>query len=119
MQNTMPRLAAFVFAIVLFGLIPGCGGPDTRTVGDLVEHFKANGIDGQFQQKFAGLIGASDGCGYRGEGFSVEFYTFDDVSKAESLEKTGMYGTDCIRNGSFVLVPHEATDDILKAFADF
>ncbi len=119
MKNPRARLATFSFATILLVLTLGCGGPDNRTAGDLVEHFKANGIDGQFQQTFAGLIGASEGGRYRGEGFSVEFYVFDDVSKAESLKKTGMSGTDCIRNGSFVLVPHKASDDILKAFADF
>lgn len=120
MDNPFAKLAAFSFATIALLLTTGCGGGrDTRTAGDLVAHFKAHGIIGQFQPKFARLIGASDGGGYSGDGFTVEFYVFDDVSNAESLEKTGMGSAQCIRNGSFVLVVHRASEDLIKTFTDF
>jgi len=112
----------FIMFTLLCALIGGCNWHllnDSRTPGDLVEHLTDAGFAGTFEFKFVGLIGAEDGGGFRGDNFSVEFYLFNDVSKAKSLEKTGLSGMRCYRNGNFVLFAHEAPEGLITAFTDW
>src|SRR5262245_34210280 len=95
--QTQRLIATVCWATVLFVGVHGCsrGSLPNATIGDLVQHFKQSGLQGEYQPKFAVLIGAKEGGGYSGDGFSVEMYLLEDVSKAESLEKSGFSGKPC------------------------
>jgi len=123
MQTSLAKLASVTIVAAMLCLTLGCGTHDTRTAGDLVMHFQEKGINGVYRPIFAQLIWCVGGRGLQNDDFSVEFYVFDDVSKAESLEKSGKFGRGMhVRNGSFILFilsPNKATDDLLEAFAEF
>ena len=72
-----------------------------------------------FHPNFAGLIGAKEGGSFTGDGVSIEVYLFEDVSRAESLEKSGFSGTPCHRNGRFILMVTEGKNKVLPLFMKF
>lgn len=105
--------------VLVMLLVPGCGGKGNRTIGDLVQHFKAKGLEGKYQPKWASLLGAKEGGGYAGDGFNAELYLFEDEARAESLEKTGANRMTCHRNGRFILLVYTGEEKLLPAFKSF
>tara|TARA_R110001592_G_scaffold267410_1_gene533484 strand:- start:527 stop:880 length:354 start_codon:yes stop_codon:yes gene_type:complete len=97
----------------------GCSRTDSRTIEQLKAHFANEGFSGVTRDKLFYLVGAKDGIGYTGDGFSVEIYVFDDVSKAEGFAEVGLLESECFQNGCFVLLVHEAPVDLLSAFQEF
>jgi len=68
---------------------------------------------------WAVLIGAKEGGRYSGDGFSVEIYLFEDLSKAESLEKSGFSGSPCYRNGKFILLIDDGENKVIPIYKRF
>jgi hypothetical protein len=106
-------------AIFFLFIVSGCARHSNKTVGDLVQYFKQSGLQGEYQPMWAVLIGAKEGGSYSGNGFSVEIYLFDDLSKAESLEKSGFSGKPCHRNGKFILLIYEGENKVVPLFKRF
>ena len=93
------------------------------TVGDLVEHFRKNGIEGEFtpnSEAFSGVKAIEQGL-FLNEDFTIEFriYRFDDASKAKSLEKTNGSKPKYYRSGKFVIEIDEGKDRLLPIFKKF
>jgi hypothetical protein len=91
---------------------------DNRTMGNLVQHFQANGLDGKYRPTMAALINAKESGVYEGSGFSAEIFLFHDAQQARSVEQTGFNGP-CVRNGNFILVPIRGGDMMIPAFQKF
>ena len=116
----MGSLFAKSLAFVVLLMSIGCGGGrDSRTIGDLVQHFRETGINGEYSPTFAGMIGATEGGRYFADDFRVEIYVFKELSQAESLEKSGLAGSACHRNGRFILITMEGEKDVLPVFNSF
>ncbi len=115
--HTQRLIVTICWATALLIGIHGCSGSSQRnaTIGDLVQHFKKSGLQGEYYPKFAGLIGAKEGGSYSGDGFEVEIYIFEDVTMAESLEKS----RSCYRNGRFILSVYEGEAKVLPLFNRF
>lgn len=106
------------------------------TVGDLVEHFRKNGLKGDFtphQGLFGGGMPGTVEAGsfwVRKVGgrpleneITMEIYRFDSSDRAQSLEKSG--GTEgkftgkYYRSGKLVICIHDGEEKVLPIFKKF
>jgi hypothetical protein len=99
----------------------------SRGVADLIEHFKKAGLDGVYLDG-SGMealhlapqqLGAEEGGSYMGDGLALFVYRFRDEAKARELEKSGLNGSPCHRNGPFVVMVQKGEDKVLPAFKKF
>jgi len=121
-HRTIMKNNHLYFVFFAFALLPievGCAVHSDKTIGDLIQHFKKSGLHGEYQPKIAAPIGAKEAGGYSGEGFRIEACLFEDLSSAESLEKSGYAGATCHRNGKIILLIHEGESDVLPVFKKF
>lgn len=110
---------AFVCIAALSIVVAGCSTKSSRTVGDLVEHFRESGFEGTFKPNFAGMMGAEEGGNFEDDEFLVVLYRFENESRADSLEKSGMSGYQCYKNGSFIMIGDDSPDGLISAFKDW
>ena len=107
----------FIFGILFVTtLLTGCGGgTSSKTIDDLITHFKDKGFEGETKDMLFGLIGATDGVAYSGENFSLEVYKFDDPGKIPDMLN--------YRNGNFGMMVTSPNEDergpLLEAFKSF
>jgi hypothetical protein len=94
---------------------------ETGSISDLVQHFKNNGLEGEFSPKAFALIGATDGGGYGKSGkFSVEIYKFETPKRAQEMTKTmNLKESKTHCNGSFTMILNKGDGKIIKTFNDF
>jgi hypothetical protein len=64
-------------------------------------------------------LGAAEGGSYLGPGVSLFLYRFADEDRARSLERSGLNGAKCYRNGTLVLVILKGEDKVLPVFQRF
>ena len=129
-------------ALILLVSANGCDQmEDSRIVSvHLIDHFRSNGLKGQYRRVNPESIGAIQGGQYasvpqrqRGQSasteqrFLLEFAKFDDPKKAKLMEKRGFRSKNgervykCYANGVFVMIVRQAPKNIdaVKIFRRF
>lgn len=121
-----------MYRIALVCLLAGVAGCNTgkpaenATIGDLIEHMRSSGIPGDYypsNQTFAEgnvkELGADEYGSFLGGSIECLVLHFPDESKAKSLEKTGLAGGTCHRNGKFVIMVRGGEEKVISAFKQF
>jgi hypothetical protein len=99
-----------------------------RSIGDLVEHFQKNGLNGKYFPCFA--LAGSEECGIymdsdrfvettETKSFQITIYRYSNEDKAKSLEKTGVAGNRAWLNGCLVVVIYKGEKKVLPVFNKF
>lgn len=96
-----------------------CGQTESRTVSDLIQHFRDAGLDGESGEKIAAMIGATEGVSYKGEGFNVEVYRYIEPAKAREMANAKIGGKPCFHSGNFMLLVHEGEESVRPVFNSF
>jgi hypothetical protein len=119
-KNKVKKIRCSTYIVlVLILFLGGCGADNrNKTIDDLIDYFKQNEIAGVRKEKIFAVIGAIDGCAYRGDNFSIEIYKFNDKDKFENFPEM------TFKNGYFVMLIHKPKEGnlrekIVKLFRDF
>lgn len=132
-MKTFNLIRLFLFSLLLL-VFSGCEKENnTKTLVDLVEHFKASGIKiDSYAPCIYQIIRASDGLALTIDGSPVEIYKYDkrindQKEKIERIEKDGDIYILAVKfpvriNGSFILLNyknHPKEAQIIEAFNSF
>lgn len=118
----MKKNALFVLGVLVFLLcFSGCSPSNkNKTMGDLVEHFRENGIVGFYEPSVLYKYGAVEAGYYSNQpSFYSRLYKFDEIKKVESFAKLGGQFPRFV-NGYFVMeCTYESMDLLLPVFNSF
>lgn len=100
------KLSSILFASIL--IFTSCNsGIINKSIDDLVIHMKQNDFDGVTNTTAYQMIGAIDGIDYKGNGFNIELYKFNNE---EEVSKMIPY-----KNKNFGLFIHKPLDENARA----
>ena len=104
-------IGILITASILFS----CSTANDTPIDKLINHFNQSGLDGDRSTKMFEVIGAIDGAGYDGDGFSIELYEYEDANKS--------FKDDVIKNGHLIMMIQNVSEDkkikIVETFQSF
>jgi hypothetical protein len=92
--------------------------PDAATpIGQLIAFLQSKGIGGEYAAlPVTSVAGVTQRGSFKGKGFAVTFYHFNDADLASSVAAEGMNGRTCYANGKLVMEAPMADDALVQAF---
>ena len=91
----------------------------TKGLADLVQHFRQEGLQGEYTPALPGTLGAGEAGVLVGPEVDVSLLKFDDVEKAHQAEERGAGGQAVYRNGVFLMIIRKGDAKALPAFSKF